>query len=68
MLLMASMLRLHLQNEMAALSVSVRWMEHTRVGIEPLGAEASFYNYYGNSIKEFVALLLYKDFDNWAAL
>ena len=34
MFLVASMLRLHLENEMATLSVSIRWMEHTCVGIE----------------------------------
>ena len=37
-------------------------------GRECAGAEATFYNYPGASAEEFVALLLYKDFDKWAAL
>ena len=37
-------------------------------GREPCGAEASFYNYTGSSAEEFVALLLYKDFDKYMAL
>ena len=30
---------------------------------EPSGGEASYYNYKGSNAEEFVALLLYKDFD-----
>ena len=37
-------------------------------GRETAGAEASFYNFEGSSAEEFVALLLYKDFDKYAAL
>ena len=37
-------------------------------GKEPAGAEATFYNYGGSSAEEFVALLLYKDFDKFAAM
>lgn len=37
-------------------------------GKEPSGAEATYYNYGGSSAEEFVALLLYKDFDKYAAL
>ena len=37
-------------------------------GKEPVGAETTYYNYGGASAEEFVALLLYKDFDTYAAL
>ena len=37
-------------------------------GQEPTGAEATFYNYGGSSAEEFVALLLYKDFDKFEAM
>ena len=37
-------------------------------GREPLGGEATFYNYGGSSAEEFVAVLLYKDFDKYVAL
>ena len=37
-------------------------------GREAAGTEASFFNYPGQSAEEFVALLLYKDFDKYAAL
>ena len=37
-------------------------------GREPAGGEASCFNYTGDSAEEFVALLLYKDFDKYEAL
>lgn len=37
-------------------------------GREPCGGEASIYNYSGNSAEELIAILLYKDFDKYAAL
>ena len=38
------------------------------LGPELSGAEATFYNYWSKSAEDFVALLLYKDFDKFAAL
>ena len=37
------------------------------LGPELSGAEATFYNYWSRSAEDFVALLLYKDFDKFAA-